>query len=849
MTSILNDPHLPTATALAILTTCLWCGCGVPQRPATEPRAAMECAATYQPHSPEDEALLDDLQRRIVDYFWTEIFPETGIAIDHTENRVGKVAATGFGLAAICIGVERGWIPREEAYARVLKTLNAFWPDPDNPDDICVDGHFGLFWHFVDGHTGRMKPVDCVAICDSADFIAGVIVAGEYFKGTEIETLAKKIYDRVEWDQFVSRNPDGAPGLMSFGWVPLHVSENYYETDGLLNFNMSGFADNSLLIYPLALGSETHPIPQETWEQYVNTYTLDEYEGHECVFAGQLFSRQVPAAFIPFSRKRDRKIDYFLDTVNAILADRAFNMKENRYPPQLWGLTDAFGKDSYVHSAPPGPIANNGTVGTTAFAGALPHVPALSLEAMHYVREKFGDRVYGKYGFSSTVNAQTGFVSPLYVGIELGPMIMLIENYRSGLIWNLFARSRVMKNFVERAGISGVVDDFELPSEAPPYALWNAEGAIVARSDDRPQHGRFCLAITPTEGEFILTGQLTENDLLQYHFSKYLSLWTRDMDLTTCSISMDGNEITLPGASRIEAGEWIHHYFALPPHSETSRICGLTLATRATGPRPALDNISLEPRLCQSAPNAVDRINAAPGTLPESVELRWTAPEHPDGERITRYLVSIEYADGGGKQIEILAATAPGEEERRMILVGAGATCSIRMTAIDRHGHRSAESQPVTVTATPGILNRVAYDFKDGSIEGWQSTTPDIQLRVDDLPDGRALRMDYTKTHGWLYVTVTLDPRMVALHRNLKITLKGRGTLLAKLWCSEILQEDIRPITLTSEKEWITATLDTRLAVQINTSRDEVKQLLLFPAPSEWSGSGTFWIRELSYAE
>ncbi len=496
MTSILNDPHLPTATALAILTTCLWCGCGVPQRPATEPRAAMDCAATYQPPSPEDEALLDDLQRRIVDYFWTEVFPETGIAIDHTENRVGKVAATGLGLAAICIGVERGWIPREEAYARVLKTLNAFWPDPDNPDDICVDGHFGLFWHFVDGHTGRMKPVDCVAICDSADFIAGVIVAGEYFKGTEIETLAKKIYDRVEWDQFVSRNPDGAPGLMSFGWVPLHVSENYYETDGLLNFNMSGFADNSLLIYPLALGSETHPIPQETWEQYVNTYTLDEYEGHECVFAGQLFSRQVPAAFIPFSRKRDRKIDYFLDTVNAILADRAFNMKENRYPPQLWGLTDAFGKDSYVHSAPPGPIANNGTVGTTAFAGALPHVPALSLEAMHYVREKFGDRVYGKYGFSSTVNAQTGFVSPLYVGIELGPMIMLIENYRSGLIWNLFARSRVMKNFVERAGISGVVDDFELPSEAPPYALWNAEGAIVARSDDRPQHGRFCLAIT-----------------------------------------------------------------------------------------------------------------------------------------------------------------------------------------------------------------------------------------------------------------------------------------------------------------------------------------------------------------
>lgn len=843
-----NNPIPPTALpVLALLAAGLLCGCGVP--PPAGDRRPVECAPRYAAHTDRDEALLDDLQKRIVDYFWTEIYPETGIAIDHTENRTGKVAATGFGLAAICIGVERGWIPRDEGYARVLHTLQSFWDDPDDPNDLFVEGHFGLFWHFVDGRTGRMKPIDCVAICDSADFIAGAIVAGEYFKGTEVEALAKKLYDRVEWDQFVSKKPDGRPGLMSFGWVPLHVSESYYETDGLLNFNMSGFADNSLLIYALALGSDTHPIPQETWEQYVDSYTLDEYEGYECVFTGKLFERQVPHAFIPFSRMRDRKIDYFLDTVNALLADRAFNMKENQYPPQLWGLTDCFGKDTYSHGAPPGPVMNDGTVGTTAFAGALPHVPALSLEAMHYARERFGDRAYGRYGFTSSINLKNDFISPLFVGIELGPMIMLIENYRSGLIWDLYGRSQVMKNFARRAGMSGVVDDFELPPESPAYAAWTADGGTVSRSTDAPQHGRACLGIAADKPEVLVTAQLVENNLLDYHFAEYLSLWARDLELAACDATLGGEAVSLSPAGSVSGGEWRHFYFKLPPREPGSKLCGLALTLRPTGPRAALDNLTLEARLDRGAPEAITDLEASAGDLPESLALRWTAPADPDGERPARYFLTVSEPGHEPRLLEIPAARDSGEKEQRVLLVGDGVPCTVTIASADRHGHRSADSAPARATARAGTLNRVAYDFKNGALDGWNSTTPDIRLSAETIDGKSALRMDYTKTHGWLYLTAAIDPRMVSLHRNVRVRIKGRGTLLAKLWCSENLQEDILPITVNSDTEWVTVDLDTWRATQINTSRDAAKQLLFFPAPGEWSGSGTFWISELSYAE
>lgn len=805
------------------------------------------CARLYDPPSAQDEALLDDLQRRIVDYFWTEVYPETGIAIDHTEHRVGKVAATGFGLAALCIGAERGWLPRDAVYERVLLTLNSFWDDPDDPHDLCVDGQYGLFWHFVDGHTGRLIPIDCVAICDSADFIAGVLVAGEYFKGTDVETLARKIYDRVEWDRFVSQRPDGGPGWLSFGWVPKGVSETYFETDGLLNFHMNGFADNSLLIHVLALGSDTHPIPQETWEQYVDSYVLDEYAGYECVFAGQLFSRQVPHAFIRFSRKRDRKIDYFLDTVNALLADRQFNIRVNQYPPQLWGLTDCFGKESYTHSAPPGPVVNDGTVGTTAFAGALPHVPALSLEAIRYARETFGDRVFGRYGFTSSINLKNGYISPLYVGIELGPMLLLIENYRSGLIWDLFSRTSVMSNFVKRAEMVGVVDDFELPPEAPPYAMWSAERGTLVLTNDNPRHGRRCLAIRPEAAEFECRGQLTQNDLLDFHFARYLSLGLRDIELTACAVTINGRETVLAPVRSFEDGEWRHIYFGLPSVRPGDAFCAIAIRGHATGPRPAIDDIVLEPSVPKSPPPAPMNFTATPGAIPETVLLRWEVPSRLEAEAVAEYEIVAVLSNQPPRVWRLPASARFGGAEERVLRVGDGVDCRLSVRGRDRHGHWGDPSDSVRTTAAPGQLEPVAYDARRHGLDGWSSWSSDIRLGMDACGGELALRADYQKKHGWSLIAVDLDPMMASLHRYLRITWRGHGDVLAKLWASDQQQGDLRIIRPDPGKDWTVTELDMYSAMIVNPARDKVRKLLLFPEPGNGSATGTIWIAEIRY--
>jgi len=855
-------------------------------------RSAAGCAPLYTP-TPEDSAFLDDLEHRIFRYFWNEVYPETGIAIDHTQNRTGKVAATGFELSAICIGVERGWITYQQGYDRALKIMNIFWDDPAHPDKPHVEGHFGLFWHFVDGKTGRMIPIDCVAPCDSADFVAGAVVAGEYFKGTEVEKLARKIYDQVQWDQFVSRRPDGGPGLLAFGWVPLHVSKSFYDTDGLLNFSMSGFVDNSLLIYVLALGSDTHPIPQATWEQYVDSYTLGEYAGYECLTVGKLFSRQVPQSFVNFSRKRDRKIDYFQDTVYALLADRAFNMKENGYPPTLWGLTDCFGKDSYSHAAPPGPPMNDGTVGTTAFVGALPDVPQLSLDAMKYVFRKFGDRVWGEYGFSSSVNLKNDFVSPLYVGIELGPMIMLIENYRSGLIWDLFSRSMPMKNFVKRDGMSGVVDDFELPPEAPAYASWSVEGGSAKVGGNEPEHGHKCLELTVTSTSARITGRLTDNDLLAFHFGRYLSLWTRDLDVRDCRLLLDGREISLARAGQFRGDGWIHNYYELPAHGDASKVCAITLNAVVNGRRPALDNLTFEPQANLAVPEAVRDLHADTGRLGGAVDLRWTVPAEAGNGRLAKYIVSATpHASGleggapatpqavipfpvsrsstlqeglttsleggapatpsghggNGTRIEMAAVKTAGDTESRTLLLDNGKHYALSIAAVDASGHVGPVSASVEADANSNVLNRTAYDFENGSLNGWENGNTNWSMRVVDDGSNRCLRVDFDKNHAFNHIMARLDPDMVALHRYLTLRVKGDVELLGKLWCREGFEQDMQAHRSNSATEWTTFKFDTQRAQMIVPGRDAVQKLILFPQPGQWSGHGTFFVDDLTYS-
>lgn len=798
--------------------------------------------------SQEDEEFLDDLERRIFNYFWTEIYPETGLAIDHTENRTGKVAATGFGLAAICIGVERGWISHDDGYQRVLHTLNAFWDDPDDPNDIAVDGKYGLWWHFVDGHTGKMRKVDCVAMCDSADLVAGAIIAGEYFKGTEIEELAYKIYDKVEWDKFVAKDHDGSPGLMSFGWVPHHVSKDYYEVDGLLPFNMQGLVDNSLLIYALGLGSDTHRIPQETWEKYVNDYRLDEYSGYQAVYAGALFVRQVPQAFMPMSRLRDRKIDYYADLVNALLADRVFNMRVNGYPPEIWGLNDCFGEKSYSHAAPPGHIVNDGTVACCSFEGALPHVPNLSLQAMRYAKKNYGSQVYGKYGFTSSINLLNGFISPRFVGIELGPAIMLLENARTGLIWKLFSQSRVMKNFVQRARMNGVIDNFELPPEAPPYAEWISEGCTLVIGQYLPQNGKKCLELKPQQPQVLIQGKLPKNDLLKYHFANYLSIWTRDLEINKVCVIINGKNTELSEKGTAKGLGWRQIYFQLPQNCRDQQLSSLLIKATVAGKKPAIDNISLEEQTNLVELGTINDLKAETGKLGSTIRLTWTVPENTGKDFNANYILALK--ESGEKTYSpLLSVKKSGESEDRLIALKSGKLYQVSLTPINAKGHLGQESNIIEVTANPQQLNNIAEDFSSGNHEKWSTKTPEaFKMTVKKNPSGNCLNVDFKKTHGWNFLAVEVDPEMVALHRYILLKVKSKHSFLGKLWCNEKHQQDIEIQSPNQFPDWSILKFDTSKTDKINPTVDKVKKVLFFPAPGDGGAQGSFEIDWVKYS-
>jgi hypothetical protein len=828
-------------------------GCEVADRPTVQPelqprKERAERSPVLYSIAQDDEALLNELQHRIFKYFWNEVYPETGIAVDHSRNPVGKVASTGFELAAVCIGIEREWVTYDEGYARVEKILNAFYDDPDDPEDGYVDGQFGLYWHFIDGRTGKMKPIDCVAMCDSADFIAGVVLVEQYFKDTPLEELARKLYDQVQWDKFVDYKPDGEPGLLSFGWVPKNVSESYYDVDGLLPFNMSGFADNSLLIYALALGSGTHPVPQKTWDDYVDTYTLASYGGYESVAAGALFVRQVPHAFIRFSRKRDRRIDYFLDTVNALLADRIFNMRENGYPPQVWGLNDCFGKDTYSHAAPPGPINNDGTVAPCSFAGAIPHIPTRAMEAIRYVKENYGDRVWGEYGFTSSINLLNDFISPLYVGIELGPMMLLIENYRTGLIWDLFMASPVMHRFIERAGMAGVIDDFELPMEAPPYAHWSVDRGTLAHTTTAPFHGKKALEWRGDAGKVTFSALLPENDLLDFHFNRALSIWTRNLENPACTVTIDGRAHTLQSTAVVLSGEWTHHYFAMPTTGADASLSRIVLTGTAAGEWATLDNVTLQTTVDSAAPETIDTLSGEPGPLGGTIHLSWTVPEDAGSDHVAEYVVEGIPPDGNGTEMFTVAAIkAAGNTASHMIALPENGSWSLRVAAVDTHGHRAPFSDPISVAPNPAPSKPIAYDFEDGEWTGWATSRRMTFTIVENENRGKSLRVDMEGKRSWDYITVELDPRQAALYRYIVLRVKGSLPILGKLWVSDDLQQDMAELEADDPETWTELRYDMLNANLLNTSRDQIRRLLLFPYPGKADVTDTFFIDEVRY--
>jgi hypothetical protein len=390
------------------------------------------------------DTLLEDLVKSGFFYFWEAADPNTGLVRDRVladgqpdPRQIGSIAATGFGLTALCIGAERGYKEKPRIEQRVLKTLEYLWEH--------LPHHEGFYFHFVNVATGAREWKCELSSIDTGLLMCGVLTCGQYWPNSRIRALAKKIYDRVDWRWMLNGGE-----CLSHGWKP---------ESGFLKNHWDAYCEH-MLLYLLAIGSPSHPIPAPSWHAWRRP--VFEYGGLRFITVNApLFIHQYSHAWFDFAGKRDRYTDYFENSVLATKAHKLFclNLKP-RFPEfsdDLWGITASDSAKGYrAWGGPPEHGKLDGTIVPCAAAGSIPFLPKDTLHTLTQMRERFSGKVWKRYGFIDAFNPHTNWFNPDVIGIDVGISMLMAENYRSGLVWKTFMRNPDMRHAMSKAGFTPV---------------------------------------------------------------------------------------------------------------------------------------------------------------------------------------------------------------------------------------------------------------------------------------------------------------------------------------------------------------------------------------------------------
>jgi hypothetical protein len=420
------------------------------------------------------DAALDDLQRATFGYFLNETNPANGLVPDNTrEGAHCSIAAVGLALACWPVAAERGFVSRAEAIDRTLATLRFF---RDSPQSEARDatGHRGFYYHFLDMRTGRRAWKSELSTMDTAILLAGGLLAAAGFDGDaeeerEIRALATELYERADW-----RWAQNGGAKVAHGWKPER---------GFLHHTWDGYSE-ALLLYVLGLGSPTHPLPAESYRAWTRSYRWKKLYGIELLYAGPLFIHQLSHVWIDFrgiqdDTMRERGIDYFENSRRATHVQRRYAIRNSRgfrgYGENAWGLTASDGPgpairrvdgmerrfyDYRARGVPFGP--DDGTLAPWAVAASLPFAPEIVLPALRHLEDAYPEMT-SEYGFKCSFNptfhdpggGPRGWVSRGYYGLDQGPVVLMIENFRSGLPWRWMRSCPPVVRGLLRAGFGG----------------------------------------------------------------------------------------------------------------------------------------------------------------------------------------------------------------------------------------------------------------------------------------------------------------------------------------------------------------------------------------------------------
>jgi hypothetical protein len=408
-------------------------------RPEILPSSSIATSSTMPILSTEDDQFLNDVEKASFQFFWEQGNPKTGMVKDrcnlHLPDRkeASSIAATGFGLTALCIGDQRGFVARGAVLERVFATLRFLWKK--------LPHHRGFFYHFADGDTGERMFDSEVSSVDTTILLCGVLTCRQYFRHPAVVELANLIFNRVDWT-WLSEDTS----LLTHGWTP---------EIGFLPSRWDYYSE-LMMMYLLGMGSSAYPLKADTWTAWKRM--TFEYEGMRYVGSfAPLFVHQYSQAWFDFRSRRDKYADYFQNSVTATEVHRRFCLELAKqfpdYSDDLWGITASDSQNGYVvWGGPPavGPI--DGSVVPSAAGGSLPFLPGPAMRVLKFIRSHY-PAAWTKYGFVNAFNPLTNWYDSDVIGIDTGITMLMAENLRTGFVWSTFMKSPEAQRGMQRAGL------------------------------------------------------------------------------------------------------------------------------------------------------------------------------------------------------------------------------------------------------------------------------------------------------------------------------------------------------------------------------------------------------------
>ncbi|MCX6137832.1 MAG: T9SS type A sorting domain-containing protein [Ignavibacteriales bacterium] len=405
-----------------------------------------------------DDAFLEYLQQTAFDYFWYEANPSTGLIKDRsTKDSPASIAAVGFGLTAIGIGIDHGYITRAEGRDRTATTFRTFWEKQQGAAPIGTIGYKGWFYHFLNMTTGTREWTSELSSIDTGLLLAGMLYAKQYFNGTDstettIRALADSILNRMDWNWMCNS------GLsLTMGWNP----ESGFISNRWIGYN------EAMILYTIGLGAQNNHLSAAAWSAWTSGYqwAYGGWSPTQFVNFAPLFGHQYSHSWIDYRNIADdymkgKGITYFENSRRATIAQRLYCIQNPKgfvgYGANMWGITASDVPTGY--NARGTNMNDDGTLNATAPGGSMPFAPEYCLPALRNMYETHRTRIWTGYGFTDAFNETVNWWGPDVLGIDQGPIILMAENYRTGNVWKTFMKEKIIVDGLQRAGFTTVTD-------------------------------------------------------------------------------------------------------------------------------------------------------------------------------------------------------------------------------------------------------------------------------------------------------------------------------------------------------------------------------------------------------